>query len=40
MNDMSEGQREALQIVARVMAAVTACVGTVAVLMIPVITAL
>jgi hypothetical protein len=40
MNDMSEGQKEALHIVARVAAAVTACVGTVMVLMLPVITAL
>jgi hypothetical protein len=40
MNDMTEGQKEALQIVARVTAAVTACVGTVAMLMLPVITAL
>jgi hypothetical protein len=40
MNDMSEGKKEALQIVARVLTAVTACVGTVMVLMIPVIHAL
>lgn len=40
MNEMSEGKKEALQIATRVTAAVTACVGTVAVLMIPVISAL
>lgn len=40
MNTMSEAQKEALQIAARVTAAVAACVGTVAVLLIPVITAL
>jgi len=40
MNEMSEGKREALQIAARVAAAVTACVGTVTVLMLPVIHAL
>lgn len=40
MNNMSEGNMETLHIVARVTAAVAACVGTVAILMIPVITAL
>jgi len=40
MNDMTEGQKEVLQIAARVTAAVTACVGTVTLLMLPVITAL
>ena len=40
MNDMTEGTQEALTIAARVTAAVVACVGTVTVLMLPVITAL
>lgn len=40
MNDMSEGNKEVLKIAARVTAAVAACVGTVTLLMIPVITAL
>lgn len=40
MNTMTEAKKEAFQIVARVTAAVAACVGTVAVLLIPVIAAL
>lgn len=40
MNEMTEAKKEALQIAARVTAAVAACLGTVAVLLIPVITAL
>lgn len=40
MNDMAEANKELLKIVARVTTAVAACVGTVAVLMLPVITAL
>lgn len=38
--DMSEAKKDVLKIAARVTAAVAACVGTVAVLMLPVITAL
>lgn len=40
MKTMREASKEALQIAARVTAAVAACVGTVTVLMLPVITAL
>ena len=40
MDTMKEANKEVLQIVARVTAAVVACVGTVTVLLIPVITAL
>ena len=40
MNAMQETRKEALRIAARVTAAVAACVGTVTVLMLPVITAL
>jgi hypothetical protein len=40
MNEMSQTGKEALQIAGRVTAAVAACVGTFAVLMLPVVTAL
>jgi hypothetical protein len=40
MNRMTETSKEVLQIAARVTAAVAACVGTVTLLMLPVITAL
>lgn len=40
VSEMSETGKEALQILARVTAAVAACVGTIAVLMLPVVTAL
>ena len=40
MNEMTEANMDLLQIAARVTAAVTACVGTVVVLMLPVITSL
>ena len=40
MNVMQETRKEALRIVAQVTAAVAACVATVTVLMLPVITAL
>lgn len=40
MSEMSEAKKETLQIAARVTAAVAACVGTVTVLMLPVVTAL
>lgn len=40
MSEMSETKKEALQIIGRVAAAVAACIGTVTVLMLPVVTAL
>lgn len=40
MDEMSDTKKEVLQIAARVTAAVVVCVGTVTVLMLPVITAL
>lgn len=40
MSDMSETKKEALQIIGRVTAAVAACIGTVTVLMLPVVAAL